>query len=253
MRTRTWHFLFLAVAVVVSGCGSGGDGGGSDPGSEAGDTGYDPGSLPKPDVADIPGFPDMAPLETAMENVSDSLDPADTAALSDLSCKEFYLQCVSQCPLDGEGLAEEACFEACRDTLSTEGEAELDTFLGCLETSGCDIEPDDAAKWNCYVEQCDDAYFGCFHGDEDCAAVLQCIQACPQGDGYGTCVVVCTQDGEADAQKQLVKILQCIGENCCPGDAAQCQTPEGQQCSKDVFQMGGACFLLGSACLMGTY
>jgi len=252
-----WQSILLIVSIMALGCGSGGNEGVADAGTgaeiDAEGAGNDTWSLPLPDLSDTVASSDGVDLESPIETYIDAGHPPETVVMSDLTCKDFYLLCVSQCPLDTDGLPEEACFDACRETLSIEGEAALDTFLMCLDTSECDAEPDDSAKWNCYVNHCDDAYFGCFHGDEDCASVLKCIQACPQGDGQGACVVTCTQDGEPDAQKQLFKILKCIGENCCPDDAAQCRTPAGQQCGEDVFQVGGACFVLGTACIMGTY
>ena len=119
--------------------------------------------LAKPDI-----FGEMEPMdpgihpEAALEILPEVALEPDTTGLNGLTCIEFYRLCVSQCPVDAENLPREDCFEVCRQTLSTGGEATLDTFLGCLESSGCDALPDDGDKFSCYVSKCDDAYFDCF-------------------------------------------------------------------------------------------
>jgi hypothetical protein len=195
----------------------------------------DPGTVDLPDAA-----------EATAETLPD-------AAPGNLSCKEFYRQCVAKCPVGADGMPLPTCFEACHQTLSPEGAQVTDAFVACVTNSGCNLKPDDQAKLSCYAEECGDTYYACFHGDDDCAAVLKCAQACPQGEGNGKCVVACSQDGTVAAQQHLVKILKCIADNCCPTDAAACGTPTGQQCAKDVFQPTGACFQLGVQCMTGTY
>jgi hypothetical protein len=208
------------------------------------------------EVSDAAGDPaGDAAGEAAIEAVEVSPDMAastpDTAGLSGLTCKQFYRQCVSQCPVGADKLPDPGCFDACRVTLSADGGRVLDALLSCIATSGCDAKPDDAAKLACYAGECADPYFACFHGEDSCKDVLACAQGCPQGEGNGACLVACSQEGTVEAQKQIASILKCIGDECCPGDAAKCGTPQGQQCSKDVFQIGGACFALGMGCMAG--
>jgi hypothetical protein len=206
---------------------------------------------PGPDATtEVPADPGAGDVPEAGEAGGDALAQD---APGNLSCKEFYRQCVAKCPIGADGMPLPTCFEACHQNLSPEGAQVTDAFVACITNSGCNLKPDDQAKLACYAETCGDTYYACFHGDDDCAAVLKCAQACPQGEGNGTCVVACSQDGTVAAQQHLVKILKCIADDCCPTDAAACGTPTGQQCAKDVFQPTGACFQLGVQCMTGTY
>ncbi len=191
------------------------------------------------------------PIEAVVEVAADVSFTLDTVGLSNLSCKDFYRECVSQCPKGADGQPVPTCFQACHQLLSPEGATTTDAFVKCVVDSGCDLKADDQAKLACYGQTCGDTYFACFHGTSGCKDVLTCAQACPQGTTYGACVVACSQDGTVDAQKQLIAILKCISDNCCKANAADCQTPAGQQCAKDVFTpvTGGQCLQLGLACM----
>lgn len=233
---------------------------GFDPGNDGSLSGDDSNPDSDPGEADVPipvdafAFDAEVPFGDAVE-VSSSQDISafqpDVAGLSNLSCKEFYRQCVAQCPLGTNDLPEPACFDACRPTLSAEGASTLDAFVACLQTSGCELMTDATARLTCYGEACGTTYTACFHGDLGCGDVLTCAQACPQGDSYSSCVVACSQDGTVDSQALIVKILQCIAAACCPDNSAACNTPEGKTCTNQVFQLGGACFGLGVQCVSG--
>ncbi|MBM4396926.1 MAG: hypothetical protein FJ087_14710 [Deltaproteobacteria bacterium] len=244
----------LVPVLLALSCGGGGDalpdGGGLDAVQEvAGDATAEAAQDGKADTA---ARPDDAGGES---DAAAEADPAstgpDVAGLTGLDCKQFYRRCVSQCPVGADKLPDPGCFDACRVTLSANGGKTLDALLACVATSGCDAEPDDSAKLACYAGECADPYFACFHGEDSCKDVLACAQGCPQGEENGACLVACSQEGTVEAQKQIATILKCIGDECCPGDAAKCGTPQGQQCSKDVLGIGGACFALGMACVAG--
>jgi hypothetical protein len=277
MTKKLW-ILALLMAVSLHGCGSdegsGGPTGGSGPAkdaqasdlgepedvSSAGEVAGDIAALdvvaPQGDVVAPPE--DVGPADAGSSDAADlQEDAADVAwpdtAPGDLSCKAFYAECVAQCPKGTDGQVDPDCFEACRATLSASGEADLDAMLGCTDAAGCADAADGAAALTCFADACLNEYLACFHGEASCTEVLQCMGACPEGEENGLCVLVCSQEGTPEAQQHLFSMLACAGEACCPGDAATCQTPDGQACSKAAFEMGGECFGLATQCLMGTY
>lgn len=281
--TRTWWLLTLVISVSLFGCGSsegsGGPAGGAGSGKDAqasdlgaeGDVGA-PGEvagdvaapdLAAPDLAAPDGDVAAPPADVGATDVGapDAVDPQGDAAAEawpdtapgDLSCKAFYAECVAQCPAGADGQVDAGCFEACRATLSAQGEADLDAMLACTESAGCAALEDGAAALTCFAEACLGEYLTCFHGEASCTEVLQCMGACPEGEGNGLCVLVCSQEGTPEAQQHLFAMLACAGEACCPGDAAACQTSEGQACTKAAFEFGGDCFGMATQCLMGTY
>ena len=258
MRTCS---LFLMVVMV--GCGESGDGQGRPGGDTAGgvdaltDVGFTDGTVPDPDgtlpdgEAPDGATPDATPPDTASPDTASPDAANPDLPPGTLDCKQFYQQCVSQCAKGADGQPDDACFAACHAQLSTEGRAVTDALIECVEQAGCDALTDAGQALTCFAGACSDQYFACFHGEQACKDVLTCMGGCPQGDTYNACVVTCSQDGTIEAQKQLIAILQCIGEACCPGDAAACGTEAGKQCSKDAVGLGGACFSQVSGCLMG--
>ncbi len=190
----------------------------------------------------------MAQMDQA-ETVGETTTPEVDLTEGTLDCKEFHRQCVAACPLNAENLPEPSCFEACKPYLTPQGEADLDAFLGCLDQAGCGAMEGQEALL-CMGDSCFAEYTGCFQGDQSCGDVLGCMGDCPEGDG-GACVVLCTQDGTPDAQQKLFDIIGCISDSCCPDDYATCGTPEGQTCSETAVGLGGDCFTVVTACMMG--
>jgi hypothetical protein len=251
--------LAMFVACLPVACGGSDDTQGgnhrdtaSTPDSQMSDIGFDDTDSPDKDAV-VPGD---APAPDGAE--ADTDHPADTAVQPDLppgtlTCKQFYQQCVAACPKGGDGQPTAACFDQCRTQLSAEGETVTAALLVCVEDSGCSEISDSSQALSCFSTNCSAEYFGCFSGPDECKDILTCMGACPQGDAYNACVVTCSQDGTEPAQKHLISILQCIGQACCPADAAACGTTEGQACSTAAVQMGGDCFGPVTQCLMGTY
>lgn len=167
-----------------------------------------------------------------------------------LSCKDFYRQCVNACPTTADGLPEESCFEACKPYLTTTGQADLDALLLCLDGAGCNALQGQEALL-CFANSCFDEYTGCFQGEDKCGDVLGCMGDCPEDDENGACAITCTQEGTPEAQQALFDILGCLTDTCCPGDYAACQTPTGEDCTKEAVGFGGDCFTLATACVMG--
>jgi len=258
---RTWALLVTCSWLMA--CG-GDDGGTRRPGRDTGvddvagsvDVGFDdavPGNDPGLDGAIPPDAgPDVAPPDLAdPDAIAPTPDVSTDLPPRSLDCKQFYQQCVNLCPKGADNQPEDACFAACHAQLSTEGRAVADALIECVEMAGCEGLTDAGQALTCFADACSEQYFACFHGNDACKDVLTCMGGCAQGDGYNACVVTCSQDGTEEAQKQLIGILQCIGQTCCPADAAACGTPEGKQCSKDAVGVGGACFGQVSECLMG--
>jgi len=255
---RLFVIVMLAAGLAVA-CGSsdGNEGrSGHDtavaPDSQGSDVAVDDTDSPEKDSV-VPGD---VPAPDAAE--ADTDHPSDTAVQPDLppgtlSCKQFYQECVAACPKGADNQPTAACFDQCRTQLSAEGEAVTAALIVCVEDSGCKDIADASQSFSCLAEMCSTPYFACFQGTDECSAILTCMGGCPEGDAKGACVVACSQDGTVPAQQHLISILTCIGQACCPADAAACNTTEGQACSKAAVQMGGDCFGLVTQCLMGTY
>ena len=245
----------LVVLFALAACDSSDDGQRS-PRSDTsgGDSAVTPDGFVAPDATDDAAAPDVGSTDgtdtPADVSVLPDTAPADVAP-GTLSCKEFYQQCVSQCPKGADGQATPECFDACKPQLSVEGLAVTDALVACVDQAGCSGIADAGQALSCFANACSSQYFACFHGDQACKDVLTCMGGCAQGDGYDACVVACSQDGTEDAQQQLIAILQCIGQACCPDDAAACNTDAGKQCGKDAVGFGGACFTQASQCALG--
>ncbi len=250
--------LVLLLAGLVVACGGADDNqGGTDrdtastDDSQLSDVGFDDTALGNDALPN-----DAVGTDAAVDTPAPDVTPVDVVAdlpPGTLSCKQFYQQCVAACPKGADGQPTAACFDQCRTQLSAEGETVTAALLVCVEDSGCSDITDSSQALSCFSANCSAEYFGCFSGPDECKDILTCLGGCPQGDTYNACVVTCSQEGTEPAQKHLISILQCIGEACCPADAAACGTTEGQACSKAAVQMGGDCFGPVTQCLMGTY
>jgi hypothetical protein len=267
-RVMSWGFtaaLVLGSLLAGASC-SGGDGGtqgGKEVAAEAIDwevvpeeaTGKEAEAEPQPEPQAEPASePAAEPVEEVLaepapEAMGEDVTGPEIAA-GTLSCKEFWGQCVTACPKDGNGLPESACYEGCKATLTTQGASDLDTYMGCMEQNGCLQAADAVGLLQCLLDHCQEAYFACFHGEQSCSQVLQCMGGCPQGDN-GKCALECTQEGTPEAQAKLMDIAECTQQACCPTDPAQCATTEGQNCAKAALQFGGDCFGQVTACAMG--
>jgi hypothetical protein len=148
-----------------------------------------------------------------------------------IDCLQLYEECFPECNSD------QACIEACYNTLSPTGKSETDAFMICLQGAGCY----EAADFNaCMVQSCFGEFLGCFHGDKTCAQVASCLDGCGSSDQ--ACWGDCLAEGTADVQSGFYsRADQCLVDTCCPDDTAACSTTEGQTCIQEAMDPGGAC------------
>lgn len=264
--------ILLAFAVVA--CGGGAASGSSDAiathdtllsddtsASLDGVAGADSATADAPGTADVAADTtpaeaapaDLASTDTALPDATladVTADVAPDASPSGLSCKQFYSDCLPGCATDAQGEPRAACAQQCLDVLSTDGRDDLDALRGCTEQNGCSAAVPGTLT-PCLDANCRDEYYGCFHGDLVCGAMLSCMAACPQTSQ--ACLSTCITDGTVTAQKAYFAVGDCVRQQCCPSDPEACAGADYQGCAQGAFgQQGAPCYDLVAACMNDT-
>ena len=146
------------------------------------------------------------------------------------TCAEAW-PCVQKC---GDDLT---CAEACGAESSPDVRARLEAAIRCEPESCAVCGEDRRCASHCRVEQCGDAVFGCFHGDQGCKDVIECAGACATDSA---CVEACVRAGTEAAQRSWYDLVFCVAEECGPSAAAECRTL--------VTGVGGQCRDLVEVC-----
>jgi hypothetical protein len=134
-----------------------------------------------------------------------------------LSCK-LLVTCLIDCHYD------EICALSCAPPMSPEAQAEADELGACAELAMCDV-------FACTAESCADQWGVCMSGEDSCAQIYACIDAC---DGAPICETNCLHEGSFPEQDVLFDLQDCIGNNDCVDQDQQCIetycAPQAMQC-----------------------
>lgn len=216
--------------------------GGPDAASDAAD-------LAAPDLGvDDAVEPDQPAADVAELDPSGDASPeADTVAPAVDTCRAFVEVCTPACPADEFGVPDAECRQACLDQLSEQGAADLDAYLDCVVEANCFAFEAGDARTDCEETHCRAERIGCFHGVLPCAAIPECMNACPAtGDD---CLSACITEGSVDAQLTYYAISDCTRATCCAGDPTACTGAEFAACVAASYAEGGACEGAVAACL----
>jgi len=123
--------------------------------------------------------------------------------------------CVQGCP-GGNTACYSNCFFLGSDEAKEEYAAmfvcaELYCFAQCEDVEGCVSE--------CLLDECFQEFAVCYPGTKSCKHALDCIFDC---SGNEICMGQCYDDALPAAKKQIVELLDCIGELCEEGSGAGC-------------------------------
>ena len=155
--------------------------------------------------------------------------------MAGLSCQGFYGDCVPACPTDSSGAPDQPCLQSCFDQMTTTGQAEYNALGNCLQSAGCYNMPSDEEFYDCLGVNCMYEYYGCFHGDWDCAQISSCLSDCSPSDQ--DCIYGCTGEGTQEAQVLFWQALdECLIDACCPETVDDCNSEDGQVCIEDALE-----------------
>jgi hypothetical protein len=177
-----------------------------------------------------------------------------------LECWEMY-GCLGDCP---EG--DQFCQQDCLGDGTPKGTVIFNNLSTCLDESGYFDCPDgDDVCTEESFDQCLDAYYACFHGDEPCNVLYVCIVSCPAGDS--NCTSDCFTSATIEALNVWDEFIACLDFNhyfeCESGDSdcydvawAKCDS-EFQACAngdlscEEVYGCILDCNSWDSACRLG--
>ncbi len=163
------------------------------------------------------GFDDQPCLEAACFDPLVACVGGQPAPAGDLTCSA-YNACLDGCPDD-------ACVADCRVAASPEGAALHDAALACVEANGC-LDAAGAIDDACADAACAAEIDACLGprvrpvGQGTCAALNDCLIACPDGDQ--PCVDACVTAASPDAHDRLLAAAACVEASGCPADDAAC-------------------------------